>query len=232
MLDVHGLQVRYGHVDAVRSVDLSVAAGEITCIVGPNGAGKTSTLLGIAGAVAASGSVRLDGIDVARWPAEKIARSGLSLVPEGRGVFASLSVRENLLLGVRSGAARTSLDNVFTRFPILSERLDMPAGRLSGGEQQQLVIARALLTRPKALLIDEPSLGLAPQMVALVSGAITALRAEGVAVLVVEQSTRRALEIADKIYVMRNGTVSMAASASEIGSADDLKRAYFGELFA
>ena len=133
---------------------------------------------------------------------------------------------------MRGGEARTGLDQVFARFPILAERLEMPAGRLSGGEQQQLVIARALLTRPKALLIDEPSLGLAPQMMALVSRAIVALRTERVAVLVVEQSTRRALEIADRIYVMRNGVVAMAASASELGSADDLKRAYFGELFA
>ena len=176
MLEIRGLKVSYGPVQAVRGVSLSARSGEVTCIVGPNGAGKSSTMLAAAGALRATGEVMLSGQPILNLPAHEIARRGLSLVPEGRGVFATLTVRENLGLAIRTSSSRSEIDVVCDRFPLLRERLNMYAGHLSGGEQQQLVIARALLTRPKLLLIDEPSLGLSPRMIELVVESILQFR--------------------------------------------------------
>ena len=232
MLEIRELKVSYGPVQAVRGVSLSARSGEVTCIVGPNGAGKSSTMLAAAGALRATGEVMLNGQPILKLPAHEIARRGLSLVPEGRGVFATLTVRENLGLAIRTGSSRSEIDAVCDRFPLLRERLNMYAGHLSGGEQQQLVIARALLTRPKLLLIDEPSLGLSPQMIELVVESIFQLRRDGVAVLVVEQSGERALSMGDTIYVMRNGLITFQTARADIGSVDDLQSAYFGEALS
>ena len=217
---------------AVRGVSVRVARGEIVCVVGPNGAGKSTTLHTIAGVLAPSaGAVRLDGRSILGQAPEAIARMGLSLVPEGRHVFNQLSVEENIRLGTQMRADRGQIEGDFERvlstFPFLRERLRAPGGKLSGGEQQQLVIARALMTRPRIMVLDEPSLGLAPMVVDTVYGVLQALREDGITLLVVEQSTHRALENADRIYVMRSGEIALAGSAAELGD-EELERAYFG----
>jgi branched-chain amino acid transport system ATP-binding protein len=209
-----------------------VERGEIVCVVGPNGAGKSTTLHTIAGVLAPSaGAVRLDGRSILGQAPEAIARMGLSLVPEGRHVFNQLSVEENIRLGTQMRADRGEIEGDFERvlanFPFLRERLRAPGGKLSGGEQQQLVIARALMTRPRIMLLDEPSLGLAPMVVDTVYGVLQGLREDGITLLVVEQSTHRALENADRIYVMRSGEIALEGSAAEL-SDEELERAYFG----
>jgi branched-chain amino acid transport system ATP-binding protein len=173
----------------------------------------------------------LDGRSILGLAPEDIAKAGLSLVPEGRNVFESLTVKENLFLGtrLRSGVAGAGkFDSVFALFPMLRERLHMPAGRLSGGEQQQLVIARALLTEPRLLLVDEPSLGLSPKMIELVMTALRRLQADGMTILIVEQSLERAFSIADRIYLIRNGLVEISGSSKELKSSAELQSAYFG----
>ena len=233
MLEIEDLAVRYGPLAAVRGVSLRVAAGEIFAIVGPNGAGKTSLMHAVAGIVApAGGRIRLEGADIAGWPSERIAARGLALVPEGRGIFTTLSVAENLRLGatLRGGdpAVADDLQRIGALFPVLRERAGQPAGRLSGGEQQQLAIARALMAKPRLLLLDEPSLGLAPLVIELVYATIARLRAEGLTILVVEESAERALAAADRIAVMRNGTVVLSESAAALRGAKALETAYFG----
>ena len=232
VLDICDLRVRYGPVTAVRGVDLHVAKGEICCIVGPNGAGKSSTLLAIAGGIGSvEGAITLDGRSILGLAPEDIAAAGLSLVPEGRNVFASLTVKENLFLGTRVRARQRRADGwdgVLDLFPVLRERLHMPAGRLSGGEQQQLVIARALLTEPSLLLLDEPSLGLSPKMIELVMDAMRRLQADGMTVLIVEQSLERALSIADRVHLMRNGQVELSGTSAELRGNPDLQSVYFG----
>jgi branched-chain amino acid transport system ATP-binding protein len=232
VLNVSGLQVRYGQVTAVRGIDLRVTTKTVACIVGPNGAGKSSTLQAIAGGVRAThGVIELDGQRLSGLPPEDIARCGLSLVPEGRHVFATLTVNENLLLGGRLKRARDprrARAHMLELFPVLKERLNTPAGRLSGGEQQQLVIARALLTEPKILLIDEPSLGLSPKATELVMETLRRLRDGGLTVLIVEQSLERALAIADTICVMRNGSIELSGTSEEIREHSELHSAYFG----
>lgn len=233
MLEVENLAVRYGPVAAVRGVALRVAAGEIVAIVGPNGAGKTSLMHAVAGIVPPfAGRIRLDGRDIAGWPSERIAAGGLALVPEGRGIFTTLTVAENLRLGAtlrgRDPAVADDLARVGALFPVLRERADQPAGRLSGGEQQQLAIARALMARPRLLLLDEPSLGLAPLVIELVYATIARLRAEGLTILVVEESAQRALAAADRIAVMRNGAIVLSESAAVLRGSNALETAYFG----
>jgi branched-chain amino acid transport system ATP-binding protein len=233
MLEIENLAVRYGPVAAVRGVSLGVAAGEIVAIVGPNGAGKTSLMHAVAGIVpAAAGRIRLDSRDISGWPSERIAASGLALVPEGRGIFTTLSVAENLRLGATLRGRDPALAGDFRRvndlFPVLRERADQPAGRLSGGEQQQLAIARALMAKPRILLLDEPSLGLAPLLIELVYATVARLRAEGLTILVVEESASRALAAADRIVVMRNGAVVLAESAAALRGTNALETAYFG----
>lgn len=222
----------YGRVPAVRGVSVRVAAGEIVCIVGPNGAGKTTTLETIAGTLSPSaGAIRLDGAAIAGQAPETIARMGVSLVPENRHVFGQLTVEENLRLGSQMRRDRDRIEPDFERvlghFPFLRERLGTPGGKLSGGEQQQLAIARALMTAPKLILLDEPALGLAPLIVATVYDILRTLRGQGITLLVVEQSTHRALENADRIYVMRSGEIVLHGARDAL-TRDEVEAAYFG----
>jgi len=224
--------VSYGRVPAVRGVSVRVAAGEIVCIVGPNGAGKTTTLQTIAGTLSpTAGAIRLGGAAIAGQTPEAIARMGVSLVPENRHVFTQLTVEENLRLGSQIRRDRDRIEPDFERilghFPFLRERLGTPGGKLSGGEQQQLVIARALMTAPKLILLDEPALGLAPLIVATVYDILRTLRGQGITLLVVEQSTHRALENADRIYVMRSGEIVLHGGRDAL-TRDEVEEAYFG----
>jgi branched-chain amino acid transport system ATP-binding protein len=233
LLQVSGLVVRYGAVTAVRGVDLDVAEGEIVSIVGPNGAGKTSLISAIAGIVPpAAGSVAFAGKPLAGIALEEVVGQGLALVPEGRHIFSSLTVLENLMLGatIRTDAdgVRTDIDRLFERFPILAERRRQPAGQLSGGEQQQLAIARALLSRPRLLMLDEPSLGLAPAVIEHVYALLRSVRGQGVTILLVEQNAERVFGISDRVYVMSGGEFGLSGSAADIRNDLRFDAAYFG----
>jgi branched-chain amino acid transport system ATP-binding protein len=232
LLEVSGLVVRYGAVTAVRGADLRVNEGEIVSIVGPNGAGKTSLISAVAGIVPpAGGSIVFAGKLLAGIALEDVVARGLALVPEGRHIFASLTVMENLMLGatVRTdpGNVRTDIDRSFAMFPILGERRRQPAGQLSGGEQQQLAIVRALLSRPRLLMLDEPSLGLAPAVVSELFEQFARLRDEGMTLLIVDQMADYALAIADRGYVLGGGRVVAQGSPSELRGAM-LDDAYLG----
>jgi branched-chain amino acid transport system ATP-binding protein len=233
MLAIENLQVNYGSIVALRGVDISVATGEIVAVIGPNGAGKSTLLLTIAGVVKPKGGgVKFDGRSILGEAPEKLAASGLALVPEGRHIFGSLSVAENIALGAttrndRAGIAADT-EKVLDMFPVLRDRYRQRAGNLSGGEQQMLAIARALLSRPKLLLLDEPSLGLAPLIVKQVYDAIYGLRQQGLTVLVVEQSVNRALNAADRAYVMSGGAIAMVGRSSELQGTAEFDAAYFG----
>ena len=232
MLEIKDLHVRYGNIPAVRGVSLEVNKGEIICVVGPNGAGKSTTLLTIAGAQSpAQGSILLAGESIAGQSPENIARKGISLVPEGRHVFTQLTVEENIRLGTGMRKDRDQIEsdfhNMLNHFPFLAKRLKTPGGKLSGGEQQQLVIARALMTRPEIIMLDEPSLGLGPIVVDTVYSILHTLRDQGITLLVVEQSTHRALENADRVYVLRRGQIELQGRSSEL-SDEEVERAYFG----
>ena len=232
MLEIKDLHVRYGNIPAVRGVSLEVNKGEIICVVGPNGAGKSTTLLTIAGAQSpAQGSILLAGESIAGQSPENIARKGISLVPEGRHVFTQLTVEENIRLGTGMRKDRDQIEsdfhNMLNHFPFLAKRLKTPGGKLSGGEQQQLVIARALMTRPEIIMLDEPSLGLGPIVVDTVYSILHTLRDQGITLLVVEQSTHRALENADRVYVLRRGQIELQGKSSEL-SDEEVERAYFG----
>lgn len=233
MLSVEALNVRYGEVEAVRRVDLRVDSGEIIALVGANGAGKSSTLGAIAGLVpAAGGKVTFDGTDITGLPAETIARRGVSLVPEGRRIFASLSVADNLRLGgamhLRALEARAREEEMLDLFPILRRYYRVKGGNLSGGEQQMLAIARALMAKPRMILLDEPSLGLAPQMIDTVFDLIADLCRKGLTILLVEQNVALALEIADRAIVLANGEVLLAGTAKELSTSDLVRQAYLG----
>ena len=232
MLEIKDLHVRYGNIPAVRGVSLEVNKGEIICVVGPNGAGKSTTLLTIAGAQSPTqGSILLAGESIAGQSPENIARKGISLVPEGRHVFTQLTVEENIRLGTGMRKDRDQIEsdfhNMLNHFPFLAKRLKTPGGKLSGGEQQQLVIARALMTRPEIIMLDEPSLGLGPIIVDTVYSILQTLREQGITLLVVEQSTHRALENADRVYVLRRGQIELEGTSSEL-SDEEVERAYFG----
>ncbi len=234
MLEVADLEVRYGAIRAVRGLSLSVATGELVALIGANGAGKSSTLMCIAGALkAAAGSVRLDGETITSAKPEAIVRRGIATVPETRDVFPDLTVEENLTLGGyirrRDGPGMAEdKKRMLALFPRLADRTAQPAGTLSGGEQQMLVIARAMMSRPKVLLLDEPSLGLAPVVVDQIFAMIAALKAAGTTILLVEQNVAKALAVADRAYVMRLGRIAASGTAAEIGSATDLKALYLG----
>jgi branched-chain amino acid transport system ATP-binding protein len=232
-LSVSGLVVRYGAIAAVRDVDLDVRDGEVVAIVGPNGAGKTSLLAAIAGVVTpASGEVAFAGKQLTLLSLEDIVRQGIALVPEGRHIFASLTVHENLLLGatIRDNAAavRSDIAGLFDRFPILGQRRNQPAGQLSGGEQQQLAIARALLSRPRLLMLDEPSLGLAPAIIDQVYDLLRSIHDDGVTILLVEQNAERAFAIANRVHVMSAGSFGLSGTPAELAANADFDAAYFG----
>jgi branched-chain amino acid transport system ATP-binding protein len=230
-LEVRGLTARYGPVIAVRDVDLRVGEGEIVALLGANGAGKTTTLTSIVGLHRArSGSIELDGREIGHLPAEKVVRHGVSLAPEGRRIFARLTVAENLRIGA-AGAPRDDgrRDRLLELFPVLRERLKLPAASLSGGEQQQLAIARALMSGPKLLLLDEPTLGLAPKLVRLVFDLIARLRdEEGVTILLVEQNVHQALACCDRAYLMRVGSVETEGTPEELVRDRRVQAAYLG----
>jgi branched-chain amino acid transport system ATP-binding protein len=233
MLEVRGIDVRYGEAQALWGVDLTVGDGEIVCIVGPNGAGKTTLAHAIAGMLpVAGGSVRIGETDVAGLPAHLVCRSGVAIVPEGRRIFPGLTVRDNLDLGAYRRDARSfhaeSLAWVNGLFPPLGERSRQVAGSLSGGEQQMLAIGRALMARPSLLLLDEPSLGLAPVVVDAVFDVITEINRTGVSVLLVEQNVERALEIASRGYVLSEGRVVLEGTAADLLADDGVRRSVLG----
>jgi branched-chain amino acid transport system ATP-binding protein len=232
VITVEALNVSYGPVTAVRGVDLSVADGEVVVVLGRNGAGKTTTLKAMAGLLpASSGTIVLDGRDVTAEPAEDRVRHGLVLVPEGRGMFAELSVRENLLMGAYHrrqprSKLRPDLERVTERFPRLLERIDQTAGSLSGGEQQMLAVARGLMSEPRILMVDEPSLGLAPIVVEQLYELFHDLASSGLTLVIVEQYVQVALGIADRAYVLDKGVVVLTGTAGELSSSPELIDAY------
>ncbi len=229
-LTLEGLTVRYGAVDAVRDVSLEVKPGEIVGLIGPNGAGKSSTLHAIMGvAPVAGGDVKLGGRSLVGRRSEDVARAGVALVPEGRRIFAELTVEENLRLGLaarRTAANGDALDSAFELFPILREFRRRNAGALSGGQQQQLAIARALVAEPDVLLLDEPSLGLAPRIVDLVFEALAGIRDRGLAVLLVEQRAQRTVALADRSHVLANGQLRLELGPDDAADTDRLIAAY------
>jgi branched-chain amino acid transport system ATP-binding protein len=237
LLEVSGLSARYGAVAALRDVSLEVRAGELVALIGANGAGKSTLLRTIAGLVApAAGRVALDGRDVTGQAPEAMIRAGVALVPERRRVFAPLTVLDNLELGGYAlprgrdfrGRLEAGVEEAYRLFPVLRRRRDQLAGTLSGGEQQMLAIGRALMTRPRLLLCDEPSLGLAPLVVAEMMRLLSTLRAEGTTILLVEQNARMALRAADRAYVLEVGSVVLSGAATDLLEDDQLKAAYLG----
>jgi len=231
MLELEGLGVRYGGVAAVRDLDLDVRAGEIVGLIGPNGAGKSTTLHAIMGAVPVhAGDVRLAGRSLRGRAPEAIARSGIALVPEGRRIFAELTVDENLRLGLSGRRTREGSDEALGEvrelFPVLAEFAGRQAGALSGGQQQQLAIGRALVASPDLLLLDEPSLGLAPKVVDVVFDALAEIRRRGITVLLVEQRAQRTVAFADRTYLMANGEVRLTLTPSDAGDTETMVHAY------
>jgi branched-chain amino acid transport system ATP-binding protein len=233
MLELVDARVRYGGIEALKGVSLSVARGEIVALLGANGAGKTTTLKSIARLLPlASGRVVFCGRDVSTMSAEDLVEAGMSLVPEGRAIFAGLTLRENLELGAYSHkdarAMRETIDDVVTLFPRLGERMAQDAATLSGGEQQMLAIARALMARPSFLMLDEPSLGIAPKLVRQIFEAIRAVSASGVTVLLVEQNTRLALTTSARAYVLRAGAIAAAGESAALADNPEIRAAYLG----
>jgi branched-chain amino acid transport system ATP-binding protein len=233
MLQIRNLTVNYGAISAVRDVALDIAPGEIVALIGANGAGKTTIARAVAGLLPYQGDIIYDGQRLRPNSAERNLRRGIALVPEGRGILASMTVEENLLMGVytRSDKAQATADlgNIQSRFPVLAERKSSMAGLLSGGEQQMLAIARALLSRPRLLLLDEPSLGLAPKMTDFVFEMIARLRDEGLTVLLVEQKARQALKIADRAYLMETGRILASGPAQDLVEDKVLSKAFLGD---
>ncbi|TMB63662.1 MAG: ABC transporter ATP-binding protein [Chloroflexi bacterium] len=229
MLDVEGLRVTYGAVEAVHGISFSVAKGEVVALIGANGAGKTSTLAALSGLIRPSGgSIRLDGRELVGAPPHRIVAAGVVQVPEGREILARMSVEENLLLGSRGRGGVAALEPVWERFPILRDRHALPAGTLSGGEQQMLAIGRALLARGRVLLLDEPSLGLAPKMVATIFDVLADLRRQGTTMLIVEQNALRALRLADRAHVMDLGRLTLSGSGEALLRDQGVVKAYLG----
>ena len=231
MLEVDGLVVRYGRVEAIRGISLSVRDGEAVAVVGPNGAGKTTLLSAIMGRIrATAGSISFQGKALTRLPPEKIVRLGIGLVPEGRHIFTTLTVEENLKLGaMAAGHGADNISQWMTRFPVLATYRHVPAGKLSGGEQQQLAIARAMAARPRILLLDEPSLGLAPLVVDDVFRLLEEFRAASTSILLVEQNATRAVAFADRTYVVKSGEVVLEGARDEMrNSRAHMTSAYLG----
>jgi len=234
LLALDKLAVSYGGIKAVKGIDLHVGRGELVCLIGANGAGKTTTLKGICGLQpVSSGAVRYDGEDVTGRPAFALVRRGLAMVPEGRGVFGALTIEENLAMGAyvrtdRAGIA-ADIERVFALFPRLKERRRQTAGTLSGGEQQMLAMGRSLMSRPRLLLLDEPSMGLAPLMVQKVFETVHAVSKEGVTILLIEQNAKLALEVSHRGYVMESGEITLSGDAKQLLVDPAVRAAYLGE---
>jgi branched-chain amino acid transport system ATP-binding protein len=236
LLEVQDLRVGYGQVQAVRGLSLVVNAGEIVTLIGPNGAGKTSTLGAISGLVTPrDGRVRLEGRDVTRLPAHRTVAEGIVLVPEGRAILGRMTIEENLLLALEGrppvpapAEARQMVEAQYQRFPVLGERRRLAAGSLSGGEQQMLAIARGLLMRPRILLLDEPSMGLAPLLVQQIFEIVAAIHREGTTILLVEQNARLALQVSDRAYVLERGQIVLSGPSRELAADARVRAAYLG----
>jgi branched-chain amino acid transport system ATP-binding protein len=234
LLELKALKVAYGGIQAVKGIDLQVAEGELVCLIGANGAGKTTTLKGITGLQPVkSGKILYAGADITGKPAFQLVRRGLSMVPEGRGVFGALTIEENLAMGAYARDDRTAIkadiERVFDLFPRLKERRKQTAGTLSGGEQQMLAMGRAMMSRPKLLLLDEPSMGLAPLMVQKVFETVIAISKEGVTILLIEQNAKLALEVSSRGYVMESGEITLQGQAKQLLSDPKVRAAYLGE---
>jgi branched-chain amino acid transport system ATP-binding protein len=235
MLEIENLRICYGAIAAVRGISLKVESGRIVTLIGANGAGKSTTLRGISGLVrAVSGKVVFESQDITNWPAHKIVAAGVAMAPEGRMIFANLTTRENLEMGAYLRKNRKEInqdiDYVFSIFPKLKERVNQPGGKLSGGEQQMLAIGRSLLARPKLLLLDEPSLGIAPILVKTIFQKIVDINKElGTTIFLVEQNAHLALSIADYAYVLETGELFLEGKASEIAGNQQVRKAYLGE---
>ncbi len=234
LLEIKGLRISYGGINAVKGIDLRVEQGELVALIGANGAGKTTTLKAICGLLQpAAGSIHYRGADVTGAPSFNLVEQGLALVPEGRGVFGRLTVEENLEMGAyirRDRAAiKRDIAHSYELFPRLQERRRQTAGTLSGGEQQMLAIARALMSQPKLLLLDEPSMGLAPLMVQRIFDTVRRVAAEGVTVLLVEQNAKLALELSNRGYVMESGSITLTDTANALLDNPQVRRAYLGE---
>src|SRR5579864_1048333 len=232
-LEVTGLEVAYGKIIALRGISLTVARGEIVTLIGANGAGKSTTVRTLAGLMRpVAGRVVFDGEETTGRPAEQIVKRGVSLAPEGRRLFPRMSVMENLLMGAYtrrdSGGIKSDIERAFTLFPRLKERSNQLAGTLSGGEQQMVAIGRALMAQPKLLMLDEPSLGLAPLLVETIFQIIREINSQGTTVLLVEQNAYKALEVANRAYVLETGTIVQTGTGKELLASDDIQKAYLG----
>ena len=229
MLEIRDLEVRYGGIRAVKGVAIEVAQGELVCLIGANGAGKSSTLKAICGLVPVhAGSVRYADAEISRARVHELPRRGLVMVPEGRGIFAQLTVQENLAMGAYAHGGGDP-EPQYALFPRLKERRRQTAGTLSGGEQQMLAMARALMSRPRLLLLDEPSMGLAPLMVAKIFEIVREIASRGVTILLVEQNARLALELASRGYVMESGAITLAGESAKLLADPRVREAYLGE---
>ncbi len=233
MLEVNGISASYGPVRALEGVSLDVAPKQIVCLLGANGAGKTTTLNCISGVVpVAGGRIRFDGVDITGWPIDRIVACGIVQVPEGREIFPEMSVSDNLLLGTwlrrREARSRAGFDRVYEYFPRLKERAQQSAGTLSGGEQQMLMIGRALMAAPKLLLLDEPSLGLSPILVQQLFAIVSRVHDDGVPILLVEQNARVALAASHRGYILENGEIRLHGPAAELAASPEVQSAYFG----
>lgn len=234
MLEVKGLQVYYGVIQALKDVSFEVNQGEVIALIGANGAGKTTTLHTLTGLLPAKqGSIIFEGEDITKMPAHKIVQKGIAHVPEGRRVFADLTVYENLIMGAYTRKDKKeiseNLENVYKRFPRLKERKKQKAGTMSGGEQQMLAMGRALMSNPKMIVMDEPSMGLSPIFVNEIFDIIEKVSASGTTVLLVEQNAKKALSIADRAYVLETGKIVLSGDANDLMNDDSIKKAYLGE---
>ena len=233
MLEVKDLQVYYGVICALKGISFEVNQGEIVSLIGANGAGKTTMMQSVVGMIPKkSGSVIFDGHDITKTPCHKIVQLGMTQVPEGRRVFQELTVYENLMMGAYTmrdqNQFKEDLESIYARFPRLAERRNQVAGTLSGGEQQMLAMSRALMSHPKLLMLDEPSMGLAPILVDQIFEIIKDLHASGTTILLVEQNASKALEIADRAYVLETGSITLSGTGKELAASDEVRKAYLG----
>ena len=233
MLEVKNLEVYYGVIRALKGISFEVNEGEIVSLIGANGAGKTTMMQSVVGMIPKrSGSVIFDGHDITKMPSHKIVQLGMTQVPEGRRIFQELTVYENLLMGAYTikdqQQFKTDLESIYQRFPRLAERRNQIAGTLSGGEQQMLAMSRALMIRPKLLMLDEPSMGLAPILVDQVFSIIKELNETGTTILLVEQNANKALEISDRAYVLETGNITLSGTGVELAQSDEVRKAYLG----